>query len=468
MKRFLAIAMASVLALSLAACGSPSPSPTAAPSPAAEPTAEPEAQAVSETVPDPLTVSPAKDYGGITIKISSPWGWDLTPGVSSDQDLFIQRIADVEKKYNVKIEMFKGPDEYWDTMVTTIMSGEPLADIMYAHTWYFVEWFLAGAVKDLTGLGLNFGDPAINPVTVEEATYFGRVGGFGADRLDPNAVILFNKRMFEENNLTSPYELIEQGKWDFATFKEYAKALTKDTNSDGTMDQWGITAFDPFTTGINLVFSNGGGGIDFAQRPPQFTLTEPKALEAINLFNEMVNTDQSLLMVDPTDWTTGPNIFINGQAAMLDVEWWVLEWIGVQDMSDEYGIVPFPMGPQATKFVDGVQPGIYFMPVTTSDEKAEACFAVYCDIFRTLHPELTEEERLEAKYMAGCRDEEGLAYMIKDVQGYQVPTNLGKSGLQSDINAIFESIANKEGTPASILDAHKDELQAKLNDKFGQ
>ena len=70
-------------------------------------------------------------FGGMTIACCNWWGWVLTPGLSDQNDRLIARIAETEEKFNVKIEMRKGPEEYYDNMVTTIMAGEPYGDLMF-------------------------------------------------------------------------------------------------------------------------------------------------------------------------------------------------------------------------------------------------------------------------------------------------------------------------------------------------
>lgn len=92
------------------------------------------------------------DFGGMTIAFCNWWGWDLTPGLSDQNDRLIARIAETEEKFNVKIEMRKGPEEYYDNMVTTIMAGEPYGDLMFAFPDNFPGWVKAGAAYDLTEL----------------------------------------------------------------------------------------------------------------------------------------------------------------------------------------------------------------------------------------------------------------------------------------------------------------------------
>ena len=464
MKKLFALCLALVLALSLAlvACGDDGSS--SAPQSSSGSVSQSGTSSESTGGEDPA----AEDWGGITIRISSYWGRDLTPGVSAEQDLFIERVRAVEEKYNCVIEFPGGPEEYYDNMVTTIMAGEPYGDLMFAFSWYFLDWIKAGAVKDLTSLDIDFNDPVFSPLSREEGTFRGQTYGFSSDTNDPNSLILFNKRIFEENNLESPYDLVDKGEWTFAKFKEYAKVLTADTNGDNVTDRWGLTGFDPPWIGVAMVYGNGGKVVDYSGDTPRFALGDAPAMEALDLFYEMLTVDKSIMTVEAgADWTTGPQAFVDGNAAMFKSEYWVQEWIMGQDMSDEFGVVNMPMGPQASQYADDQIPAVYFAPVGADDDKTEKAIRAYMEIFQPLYEDMTQAEILESKYMAVCQDERSVQTMVDTVMdGYQLSTGVGRAGLNATVSEIFAAITNGEGTPASIIAERSSAIQAELDERF--
>ncbi|MGN0762043.1 MAG: ABC transporter substrate-binding protein, partial [Aristaeellaceae bacterium] len=343
------------------------------------------------------------DFGGMTISFCNWWGWDLTPGLSDQNDRLIARIAETEEKFNVKIEMRKGPEEYYDNMVATIMAGEPYGDMMFAFPWNFPGWMKAGAAYDLTDIiaetGIDLSQ--YSPVATNVGEYDGRYYGVNKEMPDVNSMVAFNKRLLEEAGLESPYDLIAKGEWTFAKLQEYAKALTK-TDADGVTTQYGFSAYDPYgTLATTFVTANNAGIVEYVDGKATFALDSANALEALNVMYDMANVDKSLFLYDAgADWATSTNMFIAGDIAMMNAPTWVIECYNAWNMEDDFGLVPFPMGPQATEFVDDTNgQAVYFVPSCVDKDRATAALVVYDAVFSDLYPELTEDERYESKFM---------------------------------------------------------------------
>ena len=64
------------------------------------------------------------------IKVAS-W-WDLKPaGTTAGEKARLEKIAEIEKKYNCKIEFVNVPfEEYMNKFTTSVLAGEPFADIV--------------------------------------------------------------------------------------------------------------------------------------------------------------------------------------------------------------------------------------------------------------------------------------------------------------------------------------------------
>ncbi|HIW74365.1 MAG TPA: extracellular solute-binding protein [Firmicutes bacterium] len=457
MKRTLAALLAMTMLVPLASCsgtggGESAPSSSGGVSSGTEPGAE-----------------EVETYGGITITLCNAWGKDLTPGQNDETDRFIDRIAEVEEKYDVEFVYAKGPEEYYDNMVTTIMAGEPYGDLMFAFPSYFLDWVKAGAVKDLTDLGLSFEHPDLNPVAAVEGTIDGRVYGFNMDKAEVNSMMAFNKRLFEEAGLESPYDLIERDEWTFATMEEYAKKLTK-TDANGNNTQWGLSTFDPPWLGVTMIYANNGKVVDFqSDGTAKFTMDEPNALEAMDLLNKMVNVDKSVLVTEAgEDWSTAVKAFTDGKVGMLRAEQWIIDCFNAWDMADDFGIVYFPKGPKAADYVDDISSqAVYFVPSCVDDERAKAAVTVYMALFSDLYPEMSEEEEAEMRFMAKCRDEESVQFMA-DVynKGYTQSTQIGKAGLTDAMPEIFRELFEGKSTPAAIVGEKKASLQAMLDERF--
>lgn len=410
------------------------------------------------------------DFGGMTIAFCNWWGWDLTPGLSDQNDRLIARIAETEEKFNVKIEMRKGPEEYYDNMVTTIMAGEPYGDLMFAFPDNFPGWVKAGAAYDLTELiaetGIDLSE--YSPIATNVGEYDGHNYGLNKEMPDVNSMVAFNKRLLEEAGLESPYELIEKDEWNFAKLQEYAKALTK-TDANGVTTQYGFSAYDPYgTLATTFVNANNAGIVEEVDGKATFALDSANALEALNVMYDMSNVDKSIFLYDAgADWATSTNMFIAGEIAMMNAPQWVIECYNAWGMEDDFGLVPFPKGPQATEYKDDVNgQAVYFIPSCVDKERATAALLVYDAVFSNLYPELTEEELYESKFMRYCRDEESIQFMgdlyFKRGEAPICPDkcNVDKDALLEISKAILDGV----NTPAAVVAEKKPAIQAAMDE----
>ena len=71
--------------------------------------------------------------------------------------------------------------------------------------------------------------------------------------------LFYNMDMFDEAGLTYP-----NSDWTWNDFLKAAKALTKDTNKDGTIDQWGYFFYGRYAHVESWVYANDGYLIDRA------------------------------------------------------------------------------------------------------------------------------------------------------------------------------------------------------------
>lgn len=62
--------------------------------------------------------------------------------------------------------------------------------------------------------------------------------------------------MIEDLGLEDPQELYNKGQWTWEKFAEYAKAGTRDTDNDGSIDVYGYGGV--FTDFVNGIVMNNG------------------------------------------------------------------------------------------------------------------------------------------------------------------------------------------------------------------
>jgi multiple sugar transport system substrate-binding protein len=167
-------------------------------------------------------------------------------------------------------------------------------------------------------------------------------GYFGLPRDFQTIVVFYNKDMFDKAGVAYP-----KAGWTYDELRATAKALTKDTNGDGTIDQFGYV-IDPWDMepGWSEILWAFGGDIISADHTKTL-IGEPKARQAWQFLYDMMRVDKS--MPDPnTTSQYGGDLFLSGNAAMMAMGHWAVP--SYSEATFKWDVVPMPAGPagQAT------------------------------------------------------------------------------------------------------------------------
>jgi multiple sugar transport system substrate-binding protein len=95
-------------------------------------------------------------------------------------------------------------------------------------------------------------------------------------------VVYYNRNLFDAAGLAYPAD-----DWTWDQFVETAKALTRDTDGDGAVDQFGIGTEASIFRIAPLVWQNGGDIVDDPANPKKLTLDTPAAREAVQWFLDL-------------------------------------------------------------------------------------------------------------------------------------------------------------------------------------
>lgn len=95
-------------------------------------------------------------------------------------------------------------------------------------------------------------------------------------------VVYYNKTLFDAAGLPYP-----KNDWTWDQFVETARALTKDTNGDGTPDQYGLGTEAIFFRVAPFIWQNGGEMFDDPAAPTKLTLNSPATREAVEWFMDL-------------------------------------------------------------------------------------------------------------------------------------------------------------------------------------
>ena len=132
-------------------------------------------------------------------------------------------------------------------------------------------------------------------------------------------VIFYNKNLFDKAGLKYPDETLTYRK-----LIEIAKELTKDTDGDGRIDQYGLfVSWDyPWVLGHILKW----GGELFNPELTKCLIDSPEAIEAIRYYSDIIKKYK----VSPSPITlTGQSdiqLFMTGKIAMFNCGWYVCQF----------------------------------------------------------------------------------------------------------------------------------------------
>lgn len=410
------------------------------------------------------------DFEGITVKIASPYKIDLTPGSSNEADRLLRRIDYIESNYNAYVEFEQiEAGAYWNNMATVIMSGDSYGDILLGSSYYLCDWIKAGAVKDIApyaeSLGIDFYDGTWLVECAKEYTYGDAIYAFNKARAEVNSACLINRSLFQSANLKTPNQLIAEGKkWDFATFADYSKKLTK-INSSGEVVQYGTAVYSRDIMLSGLIMANGG---KIVTENPDGTVTlslkSSAALEGMDLFWKMLHVDKSLFHMDEKKI---PELFYSDKLGMMIVPEWMLAFLKDyakehSNVESDYELTYFPVGPNGKDYIDpGTGPSGYFVPASADPVKTKAALAVYAQLYK-LEDGVTRE--MDAKINGESLFSDEISVQVYTdilMKNRWAPNGTTRCGIYYPwIFEIADSFISGSGTPQSIIDSKAASLEA--------
>jgi ABC-type glycerol-3-phosphate transport system substrate-binding protein len=191
-------------------------------------------------------------------------------------------------------------------------------------------------------------------------------------------VIFFNKRLFKEAGLSEnlPYDLQKSGKWTWDEFLKICKSLTRDTNNDGRMDTYAMTAdlsteiLDIFVAGNNAeyVTRNNAGKLVNATNTTAF-------IEALQFAIRLQREGVMMPKPEGAAWDWYKPMFNDGRVAMRMEQEYVRQ--DIANMKDDWGMVLPPKGPKAKDYVVFTDENVMVIPSTFKKDQVDAIlFAV--------------------------------------------------------------------------------------------
>ncbi len=320
------------LALVLAACGSAA-TPEAPPPAATEAPAEVPAEAPAATEAPPAE-APAADEE-ITLRY---FMWD--PSFEEKEQQMLDKYMAANPNVTVDFETVGTPD-YW-TKLSALSAAGDLPCVFNMSAGFVDQWISDGLLYDIqpyVDADISGDDYFTGVFDVVRDKNSGDMHAFPFAFVE--TVLFYNKDAFDEAGIDYPSE-----GWTWDEFLADAKALTKDDNDDGLIDQYGFWHYGRYAHIESWVYQNGGRLLN--ENKTRFA-PDDAAVEAMAFLDSLIHEYGVAPEPKEMEGIRQQDVFPLGMAAMwVDGAWNIngnRENIGDQF---QWGIAPLPRGPQAT------------------------------------------------------------------------------------------------------------------------
>lgn len=420
---------------------------------------------------------------GYTFTIASGW-MTLEENIGANtplyERLFYERAHKVEKELGCTIKVIHLTGNAAN-LKTYIMAGKKVADLIEIMPTWIPENVAGGNIQPIENLkGVNTGDTGkYLPHVTKLSTYKGKV--YGLQFLKPAEArycIMFNKTLLQKSgvDVKNIYNLVRQKKWTWEKLREYAKAATKDNNSDGVNDTWGLIGkYDYLAYG--LLSSFGGSLVKNNGSKYVYNLNSNSSVQALDFYNSLVNTDKCVWvapeLLSPASYTNVGEAnyykrFNSGTAAFLLWESWVLNQQTKLNANFEYGILPLPLGGSQTEYVSPAENSRVFCITSTNKDldKVSVILNALAENFGDYKGEDWYED-IEADYFNNDKKDNLEMYKLI-LNASSIDYGASITSLQDAFfrQVVMESIYFKNTTPGAAADSIKNTYTDAINVLF--
>jgi multiple sugar transport system substrate-binding protein len=301
----------------------------------------------------------------------------------------------------------------------------------------------------------------IDPALLESVEYEDRIWSvpFGTN----NVGIFYRPSLFKAAG-------IEGLPTTWSELRATAKQLTRDTNEDGKIDRYGMLL--PLGTGEWTVFTwlpfmwSGGGELRTTQFKYPFTLDDPGAIAALELWHNLIADGSAILSGPERGYEL--DSFLAGKVAMQLTGPWTLGQLAGTDI--DYGVMPIPRGTRTATVVGGEN--LFMMKSNPKHRQAAWKFMEY-----VLSQDFQTEWALGTGYLpVNLKSRQQPIYkdyviktpatqvFLDQAQyGRSRPIGPGYSQISENLGRAIESVLLNQNSPRSALEIAQQRLNLSLN-----
>ncbi|MHC1694271.1 MAG: extracellular solute-binding protein [Eubacteriales bacterium] len=366
-----------IMSILLSACGTADNKTTTQ-----ETTAGGTQQETTQEATSALSTVEQKDYEGYVFKIVSTNQDNRHVDIVAESengvilnDLVFRRNSAIEEKYNITIQAEDMDFGSINSMIKkNVAAGDNSYDLYFSNA---TAYSLASegnllALNDMPGLDIKkpwWDQNAIADMSIGGNIYM-LTGDITPTGLLTSECILFNKKLFKDNNIEFPYETAFAGKWTLDEMTRICTDLTKDVNGDGKFkDKDDIFSFTCWFDNAHAMFYGAGG--KFIAKDSQDI---PSLDWNIGTYSSIYTKIYNLVIGTNANYSTSDHeysfkVFNEGRAFFCGITFQKIEAF-LRDMEDDFGVLPMPKfdESQARYQTDVSGAGsMIVIPITTAD-----------------------------------------------------------------------------------------------------
>lgn len=293
------------------------------------------------------TGTAAKDKNSSPDKLKNANITVFWPKTTDDHPEFTSVVSAFEKKYGGKVNIV-GTGKYDDraSRLTNLVQSKTQVDVVFTSAEDYPSYALTSLVRPIDTNQFDFTKA---PYKINNENSYTKLNGqtYFVKTTDTSGgvLMLYNKTLFENAGMKTPLELYKAGNWNWNTFREAARKLSEDTNSDGKNDIYGWADYSIDA----LLASNGTTLLTYDGK--NFASNSNEAVsQAYQLYYDMYNIDNSICK-DPWSWSTD---MVQGKLAMVCQKADQILYWKSQGAKYEYDFAPLPKGQSADKYFSAV------------------------------------------------------------------------------------------------------------------
>ena len=437
-------------------------------------------QTVQQNIKNPLEVN----LGGAEITIYSvdkdAFNTSAKASTKSDQSR-IDMLKKLEKKINCKIvNKYVSASQIQTQAFATISSGKSLSHLILTNAYMSAGLVSNKTVENIKNVPtMDVTKDYLNVGGAVEASTYGGGTWYVAEPIKIYTLaqgIFFNKRVLNEIGAkdTDLYKLVTNKQWTVGKLRDLAAKAVKDLDGKPGMtgeDRWGITYIDAASSfaptileacGVKMLVTDQSGKI-------KYNMESPEVINAINLANDIVKSNYSLLKDGKDDdaikqFTSGRSLFLYGPVFYVSK---------LSDMEDDFGFLPFPSNKSDGNYNSAVNwnTSVLMIPKNLSAKElknAGSFLQAYCYLANDVNTSVKED--YTARYF---RDDESgenfaLAAKMQKLTVAQSISNTNEAILTGTYRVIWNLIGKNTAASTGIQSSKSaavlaiDELMKKI------